>query len=124
MHSRNIGIIINVYIFVTCRNAFQKYRNYNKCIYFCHVFFRCEFDNVTLSSFLATRGITHCGNWNEKLKKLRWTSNDNTLLLSFITDHSNNYSGFKAKIGYVDNGEHIECSCSIVYRYLFKVKTN
>ena len=68
-------------------------------------YFSCEYDNLTLSSLHDTKEVTFCGDWNDKLKKLRWTSDDNTLVLSFLTDHSKNYPGFKATIGYTDLGK-------------------
>ena len=66
--------------------------------------FRCEFDNVTIASQHGSKEVTFCDDWNEKLKKLRWTSDDNTMVISFITDHLKNYPGFKATIGYSNLG--------------------
>lgn len=69
--------------------------------------FSCEYDNFTVSELPVTkrsRGFTQCGNWNRKLKLLRWTSEANRVVLTFMSDDTKNFTGVSVNVTLVDQG--------------------
>uniref|UniRef100_T1J517 Cubilin n=1 Tax=Strigamia maritima TaxID=126957 RepID=T1J517_STRMM len=58
---------------------------------------QCHYDYVELSS---PSGLTrrYCGNWNSRLKLLRYISTGNVLQMLFKSDYSHSFVGFRAEV--------------------------
>lgn len=64
------------------------------------VVLRMPMSNADTNAFLAAKALPHraCGDWNSKLKLLRFTSSSPVLGLHFSSDYSHHASGYKAKV--------------------------
>lgn len=64
------------------------------------VVLRIPMSNADTNAFLAAKALPHrvCGDWNSKLKLLRYTSSSSVLGLHFSSDYSHHASGYKAKV--------------------------
>lgn len=52
-----------------------------------------------------------CGDWSSKLKLLRHVTHGPLLALRFVSDYSNHFGGYKAKVA-MENGECLCCDAS------------
>ncbi|XP_028968520.1 uncharacterized protein LOC114828456 [Galendromus occidentalis] len=87
----------------------------------------CDYDyvevtNASSPSILENSTGKICGNWNDKIKLLRFKSSDR-MLVTFVSDFSHAFKGFKAEVLLVNNedsdpNEHSDRRCeSADYRF-------
>lgn len=81
------------------------------------VVLRIPMSNADTYAFLAAKALPHrvCGDWNSKLKLLRFTSSSAVLGLHFSSDYSHHASGYKAKVSIKNSKSPIVCLCIFVY---------
>ncbi|KAL4234951.1 hypothetical protein ACF0H5_006593 [Mactra antiquata] len=64
---------------------------------------QCEFDNLTIFEPQSKQHYgPHCGYWNNKLKLLRLVSTSNELVITFQSDNTKQYTGFKVQVTLID----------------------
>lgn len=69
----------------------------------------CSYDYLIISEDNVTRRDNTrrlCGDWSDKLKLLRYVSKTAQVRLTFVSDYSHHYSGFKARIS-MEHGKRI-----------------
>lgn len=69
-----------------------------------------------LSSGRGPRKV--CGDWSSKLKLLRHVTHGPLLALRFVSDYSNHFGGYKAKVA-MENGECLCCDVTCLHLFLF-----
>ncbi|KAI5717646.1 hypothetical protein M8J77_009092 [Diaphorina citri] len=78
----------------------------------------CSYDYLIISEDNVTRRDNTrrlCGDWSDKLKLLRYVSKTAQVRLTFISDYSHHYSGFKARISM----EHVLMECADSRLHMF-----
>lgn len=83
-----------------CRSGFQLI---SRRVFCCS----CDYDYVevtgaTSPSILESSAGKICGNWNDRIKLLRFTS-PNKMQVTFVSDFSHAFKGFKAEVLLVNN---------------------
>lgn len=76
------------------------------------VVLRIPMSNADTNAFLAAKSLPHrvCGEWNSKLKLLRYISSSSMLGLHFSSDYSHHASGYKAKVS-IKNSKSLVWNC-------------
>lgn len=85
----------------------------------------CSYDYLEISELVNTSLLNSnstsrrlCGDWSSKLKLLRYVSNGSKMKLTFVSDYSHHFSGYKARVS-MENGE-----LSNLKQKLYDVKSN
>lgn len=60
------------------------------------VFSRCEYDAMTLSEDEVI--WENCGDWESKIKLLRYITQGSSVDLTFVTDYTHSFKGFRVEL--------------------------